>query len=160
MSGIDVLEISITAENTKKHGGVFAHFGVLAQKVVDVIENSHRIGAHGHTGKCALQHGREQSRAKTFAGDVRDQKCSSIIAHRKHIKVVSSDGEAGEINPADREMGVIAEAAWQKGLLNLAGDAELLLKALALALVLNQSRIVQNAGGFDGKCIENLALEF
>jgi len=45
MSGIDVLEFPITAENTKKHGGVFAYFRMLAQEIIDVIKNSHRIGA-------------------------------------------------------------------------------------------------------------------
>src|SRR5260370_25516341 len=34
MSGIDVLEIPIAAENTKKHRGIFAHFGMLAQKII------------------------------------------------------------------------------------------------------------------------------
>src|SRR6266581_3771643 len=87
--GIDVLEITIAAENTEKHGGVPAHFGVFAQKIVDVIENAGGVGAHGHPGKSALQHRGEQRRAETFAGDVRDQECRAVIAHGKHIEVVS-----------------------------------------------------------------------
>ena len=57
-------------------------------------------------------------------------------------------------------MGKVAEAAGQQRLLDIAGDVEFLLEALALAFALDQARVVQNAGGFDGQGIEDLAIEF
>src|SRR5260370_26170716 len=97
MSGIDVLEIPIAAENTKKHRGIFAHFGMLAQKIIDVIKNSRGIGAHGHAGKRALEHRRQQSRAESLAGNVRDQEGSAVITHPKHIEIIATDGEARKL---------------------------------------------------------------
>jgi hypothetical protein len=160
MSGIDVFDIAIATENAEKHGGVTAHFGVFAEKVVDVIEHTRRVRAHGHAGKSALQHGREQRRAEAFAGDVRDKEGCAVITHRKHIEVVPADGKAGNINAADGEMREIPEAAREQGLLDVAGDTEFLLHALALTLAFDQARIVQNAGGFDRKRVQDLAFEF
>ena len=99
-------------------------------------------------------------RAKAFAGNIRDQEGRAIILHRKNVEVVAADREAGNIHAADREMREIAEPAREKRLLNVARDAEFLLQALALALVFDQARVVQNAGGFDGEGVENLAFEF
>jgi hypothetical protein len=160
MAGIDVFEITIAAENAEKHRGVTAHFGMFAKKIVDVVEHTRGVGAHRHAGKSALQHGREQRRAQAFAGDVRDQEGCSVIAHRKHIEVVPADGEARNINAADGEMREILEASREKGLLDVAGDAEFLLEALALTLVFDQARVVQNAGGFDSEGVEDLTVEF
>src|SRR6266404_5188841 len=160
MSGIDVLEFPITAENTKKHGGVFAYFRMLAQEIIDVIKNSRRIGAHGHAGKRALEHRREQGCAESLAGNVRDQEGSAVIAHRKYVEVVATDGETRKINTAHGKMRVIAKTTREKSLLNVACDGEFLLETLTLAFILDQAGIIQNAGGFDGERVQDLAFEF
>jgi hypothetical protein len=54
----------------------------------------------------------------------------------------------------------IPKTSREKGLLDVAGDAEFLLKALPLPLVFDQARVVQNAGGFDGEGVKDLAFEF
>ena len=54
----------------------------------------------------------------------------------------------------------IPEAAGEKGLLNVAGDAEFLLQPLPLTFVFDQARVVQDAGGFDRQRVQDLALEF
>ena len=123
MPSIDVLEFSIAAESAEKHGGIAAHFGMFAQEIIDVIKNTGRVGAHCHSGKSALKHGREQRRAEAFAGDVRDEKGRAVVAHGKNIEIITSHRQTGKINTADGEMRKIPEAAREQGLLNVARNA-------------------------------------
>ena len=62
--------------------------------------------------------------------------------------------------PLTARCGIIAEFARQQRLLNVAGDADFLLDALAFALAFDEAGVVENAGGFDGDGVENLAIEF
>ena len=56
-------------------------------------------------------------------------------------------------------MWVIAKIFWQKRLLNIARDSDLLLEALAFAFTFDQARVVENACGVGGQCVENLSVE-
>ncbi len=132
---------------------------MIAQKAVDVIEDSGRIRAQGHPGERALEHGGKQRGAESFAGNVGDQKSSAIVAQRKDVEVVSPYGQARIIDAIDREMRVLAEVAREQRLLNAARDVELFLHALTFALALDQSRVIQNAGGVRGEGIENLTVQ-
>ncbi len=154
MPGVDVFEFTLAAKNPEKHGGVFSHLGVLTQEVVEVIEHTRRVGAHSHPGKRALQHGREQGRAQAFAGNVGDEEGGAVLLHRKNIEVVPSNRKARKIQAADGEIREIPESARQKGLLDVAGDVEFLLEALALPFVLDQARVIEDAGGFGAQRVQ------
>src|SRR5208282_3141297 len=56
-------------------------------------------------------------------------------------------------------MGKLAEAAGEQGLLHLAGNAYFLLEALALPVMLDETRILQDAGSFHSKRVEDPAIE-
>src|SRR6266853_10033 len=58
------------------------------------------------------------------------------------------------------ETSAIRNAVRKKGLLDVAGDAELLLEALALALIFDQARVVQNTGGLNSEGVQDLTVEF
>src|SRR5260370_841094 len=103
------------------------------------------VGAHGHAGKRALEHRREQGCAESLAGNVRDQEGRAVIAHRKYIEVVAADGEARKINAAHGKMRVIAKAAREKGLLNVACNGEFLFEPLTLAFIFEEAGIIQTA---------------
>src|ERR1039457_7100426 len=124
MTSIDVVDMTITSKNTKKHCGVLSHFGVFTQKIIDVIEYTLRMRAHCHSGKGALQHSREQRRAQPFAGNVRDQEGRAVFAHRENVEVIAADRKARNIRSAYREMWKISEAAGQKRLLDITRDAD------------------------------------
>ena len=125
------------------------------------MKDARRIGADRHAGKRALQHGGEQRGAKSLAGNVGDQKRGAL---RRSWETRRSSrrppARHGVVDAANGQMRKIAEAARQQRLLNVARDAQFLLEALALALALHQTRVVQNAGGFDGQGVQNLAIEF
>src|SRR6266436_3563859 len=57
-------------------------------------------------------------------------------------------------------MRVFAEIARKKRLLNVAGDVDLLLKALAFALAFDEAGVIENAGGVGGESVEDLAVQF
>src|SRR5260370_38263808 len=56
-------------------------------------------------------------------------------------------------------MRVFAEVAREKALLNVAGDVDLLLEALAFALAFDETGVVKNAGGVRRESVEHLAVE-
>ena len=87
------------------------------------------------------------------------KECGAIVAHGKNVEVIAADRETREIDAADGEMRKVAEAARQQRLLNIASDADFLFEALAFAFALDEARVVENAGGFDGEGVENLAVE-
>ncbi len=122
-------------------------------------EEPRRIGAQGHAREHALQHGGDQRGAQAFAGDVGDQKRGAMVAERENVKVVAAHREAREIATGDGEMRIIADVAREQRLLNVSGDIDLLLEALAFALAGDQAGIVENAGGLIGESIEKLAIE-
>ena len=62
--------------------------------------------------------------------------------------------------PVTARCGKVAEAVRKQGLLNVARDVKFLLQALALAFALHEARVVENAGGFAGEGVENLAIEW
>src|SRR6202007_3286737 len=66
----------------------------------------------------------------------------------------------GEIESGDGEMRVFSEIAREKALLNVAGDVDLLLEALAFALAFHEAGIVENAGGVSGQGVQDLPVEF
>jgi len=51
-------------------------------------------------------------------------------------------------------MGKVGEAVGEKRLLNVAGNGQLLLETLALAFSFDETRVVEDAGGFNTECIE------
>ena len=114
----------------------------------------------GHSSQRALEHGRKQRGADSLPGDVGNDKGGAVIAHGKHIKIIAAHRVTGSIDGGNGQVRKIAEAARQERLLNFPGDTQFLLEALALALAFHQARVVQNAGGFDGQGIENLAVKF
>src|SRR3977135_1574602 len=52
-----------------------------------------------------------------------------------------------------------AEIAGEKGLLDVAGDIDLLLEALAFALAFDEAGIVENAGGVGCQGVQDLTVE-
>src|SRR4029077_7468187 len=99
------------------------------------------------------------SGTQAFPRNIGDEKGGAVVAERKNIEVIAADGKAGEIASCDGEMRIIAEVARQECLLNVAGDVDFLLHALAFALACYQAGVVQNAGGLIGKRVEQLAIE-
>ena len=106
-----------------------------------------------------MEHGCEERGAKPFAGNVGDDKRCAVLAHGEDVEVVASHRQAGEIDAGDAEMREIAEAARKKRLLDIAGDADFLLHALAFALAFDESRVVENARGFDRERVQNPPVE-
>src|SRR5258706_236731 len=125
-----------------------------------MIEDARGIDAESHSGKCALKHGGENRGAKSFTGNIGDKKRGAAIAQRKNVEVVSADRQTREIESGNREMRVFAEIAWEKRLLNVSSDVDLLLEALAFALALDQARVIENVGGVAGQSVQNLAVQF
>src|SRR5713101_1407864 len=89
-----------------------------------MIEDARRIDAQSHSRERALKHGGENRGAESFTGNISDEKRSAAIAEWKNVEVVSADCQAREVESSNCEMGVFAEIAWEKRLLNVAGNAE------------------------------------
>lgn len=132
---------------------------MAAEKTVDVVENFDRVGAHGQARHGALQHGGEQGRAQAFAADVGDENGGAVVADGKDVKVIAADLGAGTVHAGDVQMRKVVQAVRNQRLLHGARDGKLLLQALALALPLDQARVVKNAGGLHGEGVENLAVD-
>src|SRR5712692_7010297 len=124
-----------------------------------MIEDARRIDAQSHSRERALKHGGENRGAESFTGNISDEKRSAAIAEWKNVEVVSADCQAREVESSNCEMGVFAEIAWEKRLLNVAGNVDLLLEALAFALTFDEAGIVENAGGVAGESIQDLTVE-
>ena len=159
MARANKLQRAVAIDDAKEHGCVAAYFRVSAKKLVDVVEDFDGIAAEGHAGERALQHSSEQCCAKSLAADVGDQKCCPVFVDGKYIVVISSHLVAGVLNSGNGQIGIVVQSARQECLLDFARDAEFLLEALALAFTLNQSGVVEDAGGFDAECVENLAID-
>src|SRR5579862_493217 len=160
MAGVEIVEIALTVEHTEKHGGIFAYIGMLAKEIVDVVEDARGVGTKRHAGKSALKHGSEQGGADSLSSNIGNDEGGAVIAHGKYIEVIAPNGVTGGVDGRDGEVRKFAEAARQKGLLNFPSDAEFLFEALALAFPLDEPGVVQDAGGFYGQGIEDLAVEF
>src|SRR5439155_863538 len=106
-----------------------------------------------------MKHGGENRGAESLAGNIRDEKRGAPVAERKNIEVISTDRQAGKIESRDGEVRVFAEIARQKRLLNVAGDVDLLLEALAFTLAFHEAGIVQNVRSVGGQGIQDLAVE-
>ncbi len=78
---------------------------------------------------------------------------------RNHVEVVAAHFSAGMMHAGDGEMGKVVQAVGNERLLDGARDGKLLLKALALALLLHQARVVENAGGLAAERVQNLAVD-
>src|SRR5713226_6584029 len=159
MAGVDEFQVALLIENAEKHRGVALHFRMITEEAIYMIEHAGGIGAERHTRKRALKHGGEQRGAKAFAGDVRDEKRGSPLAERKDVEVISTNRQAGKIKSGDGEMRVFSEIAREKRLLDVAGDVDLLLEALAFALAFDEAGVVEDAGGVGGQGVENLTVE-
>ena len=75
-----------------------------------MVEDARRIGANGHAGKRALQHGGEKRCTEAFAAHVSDQEGGAVIVDREHVEVVASDRLAWVIHACDREVRKIAKS--------------------------------------------------
>src|SRR5713101_5035835 len=159
MARVDELQAAVAVQNPEKHRGVAAQFGVLAKKTVDVVEHARWIRAKAHAGERALEHRGEQRCAEALPADVGDQESRAVVAHWEYIEVIAPDREAREIDPAHGEVRIVTKSVRQQRLLDLAGDVELLLHALPLALALDQTGVVQDAGRFERKRVQNLPIE-
>jgi hypothetical protein len=76
-----------------------------------------------------------------------------------HVEVVAADFSAGMMHAGDGEMGKVVQAVGNERLLDGARDGKFLLEALALALLLDEARVVENAGGLRAERVENLAVD-
>src|ERR1700730_9635557 len=97
MTGVEIVEITILVQDSEKHRGVSADVGVLAEEVIDAMEDAHGIGPDGHPRQCALKHGSEQRGANSLAGNVGNDEGGAVIAHGEHIKVIAANGVTGSI---------------------------------------------------------------
>ncbi len=48
MTGIDEIELAVKVDDSEKHRGVAGEFHMLAQKLIDVIDNQRRLDADAH----------------------------------------------------------------------------------------------------------------
>ena len=147
-------------EHSEKHRGILADVGVLAKKIVDMVENARGIGAKGHARKSALKHGGKQRGANSLPRNVRNYKGGAVIAHREHIKVIPSHGQAREIASGNIQMRKFAEIARQQRLLDIARDVDFLLHALPFALAFHQPRVIQNTGSVCRQRVQDLPVQF
>ena len=159
MTRIDEFEMAVIIEQTKEHRSIAAHLGMLAKKAVHVIENARWIGAERHAGKRALQHGGQNGGTESFAGNVGNDKRRAPIAYAKNVEIVASDREARKIHTGHAEVRRIRKIARQQRLLDVARDVDFLFESLALAFALDQTRVVENAGGVGGQRIQDLPVE-
>src|ERR1700733_10537466 len=141
MAGIEEHELTVTAQDAKEHGGIAAHFRVLAQKPIHVIEHHHRVRSAGHAGKRALEHGRDQRRAEPFAGHVRNKEGRPVLTHWKYIEVITAHGMTRRVRSRHRKVRVIAKSSRKQSLLNVPCDVELLLHSLPLAFAFYEARV-------------------
>src|SRR5437879_2047285 len=160
MAGIDEFQMAFLIEDAEEHSGVAADLGVIAEEAVDMIEDARGIDAQSHSGERALKHGGDNRGAESLTGNVRDKKRRPAIAQREDIEVISADRQAGEIESGDREMRVFSETAREKPLLDVAGDIDFLLEALAFTLAFNEAGVVQNVRSVGGQGVQNLAVQF
>src|ERR1700734_2835867 len=72
MAGVDEFQLAVQAEDPEKHGGVAGQFNMLAQKLINVIDDSRRFNTDSHRRKRPLEHGRKERGTKTFSGNVGD----------------------------------------------------------------------------------------
>ena len=83
-------------QNAEKHRGIAAHFGVVAQETVDVIQDSRGVCADRHAGKRALEHGGHHRRAKPFTGYIGDAETRCDPHHREDVEIIAAHCEARE----------------------------------------------------------------
>src|SRR6266436_347240 len=159
MAGIDEFQMAFLIEDAEEHSGVAADLGVIAEEAIDMIEDARGIDAESHSGKRALKHGGENRGAKSFTGNIGNKKRGAAIAEWKNVEVVSADCQAREVESGNREMRVFAEIAREKRLLNVAGNVDLLLEALAFALAFDEASVIENVGGVAGESIQDLTVE-
>src|SRR5260370_15097986 len=131
----------------------------MAEEGIEMIEDARGIDAESHSGKRALKHGGENRGAKSFTGNIGDKKRGAAIAEWKNVEVVSADCQAREVESGNREMRVFAEIAREKRLLNVAGNVDLLLEALAFALAFDEAGVIASAGRVRRQGIQNLAVQ-
>ena len=142
MACIDIIEVPVEIQNAKEQRCVAAHLRVLAEKAIDEVEDSGRIGANRHTGKSALKHCGDKCCAESLAGNICDQKGGAVIGDRENVEVVAADGETGRINPGDREMRKVSQPDMKKRLLYIARDTQFLIQTLPMALLFDEARVV------------------
>src|SRR5271157_3194343 len=54
MTCLDVVKHAVAINQAEEHGCIVAHLRVFAEELIDLLENSHRIAAQGHSGKRSL----------------------------------------------------------------------------------------------------------
>ena len=101
-------------------------------------EDLHRVDAEGHSGESTLQHGCKQGGAQALAGNVSNQDRDPSVRQGAHVEVVPANLVTGAVHASDGEMRIILQSVRNQGLLDLAGDAQFLLKTLAFSFVLDQ----------------------
>jgi hypothetical protein len=97
--------------------------------------------------------------AQAFAAHIGDENRGAVVADGKHVEVIAADLGTGMVHAGDRKMRKIVQAMRNQRLLDGARDGKLPLQALALALLLDQARVVQNAGRLHRERVENLAVD-
>jgi hypothetical protein len=110
MAGIDEIDTTLLVHDSEKHSCVAADFGMFAEKAINKVENTRGIISNSHPKKGPLEHGSEERRTETLAGNIRDQKGRTFVVHLKNVEVVAANGEAWGICPRHGEMRKIAEA--------------------------------------------------
>ena len=90
VAGVDEFQMAVVIEDAEEHRGVAPDLRVIAKKTIHMVEDARGIRAQSHAGERALKHGGEKSGAKSFAGNVGNEKRSAPIAERKDVEIVAS----------------------------------------------------------------------
>src|SRR5262249_33100613 len=101
MTGVDVLKMALIVEDAEKHCGVPADLGVVAEKPVDVIEDARGVGAERHSGERTLEKVGAECGTQSFTGNVREQERGASVAEGEDVEIISTDGQAREVDSAD-----------------------------------------------------------
>ena len=91
MSGIYEFQMAVVIQNAEKHRCVARDLDVLAEKVIDMIEDPRGFDADPHPGERALKHGRKERGTEALAGNIGNEECRSIVVQWKNVKVIASD---------------------------------------------------------------------
>src|SRR5579862_5101771 len=72
MAGIDEIDATLPVRDCEKHSCVAADFGVFTEKTINDVEYSRGVISYGHPEEGSLEHGSEQRRTETLAGNICD----------------------------------------------------------------------------------------
>ena len=137
VAGVDEVQAAVQVQHSKKHGCVAPHLRACGDEAVDVVEDRRRGLAQGHGGERALQHGGQQGGAQALAAHIGNHEGAALRAQLHQVEVIAAHRQAGAVDARHLEMREPLEGLGEQGLLDVAGDGQLLLHAAALAFPLD-----------------------